>query len=103
MKVGWIIDRREHDRKCWACKWVDAEILYPTDRQARALRMYERAVEQIEAMEGAFTRAEAWHRAGGGPLQYNAFGWAIHDLRMHGLLVCVRRSVSRCLTWQVVR
>jgi hypothetical protein len=103
MRVGTVLNRDEHLRKCWCCQWTYGDLHRPGHQTDRSLWTYEKAVEAIESTSGPFTRPDLWRAHGGGPSFYNILGFAIHDMRMHGLLRCVRMSGKRCMMWEVQR
>lgn len=94
----------ERGVQCWACS-ITVERFSRYSGGGSIWEHYERAVEAIEATVGPFTIAEVWHANGRGPALSNALTTAVRDMRMHGLLRCVKRAPSRnrCLQWIVVR
>lgn len=103
MTVGRILDPVEHDRKCWACQWTYGDLFRPGGQASKSQSLYERAVEAIEERRGSgpFTRPEVWRATHRTPTMYNVFGRALHDLRMHGLVSCVRMRNGKCYEWEV--
>lgn len=94
----------ERGVQCWACT-ITVERFSRYGDRGSIWEWYERAVEAIEATSGPFTISQVWHANGGGPAMNNALTKAVRDMRMHGLIRCVKRTPSRnrCLQWIVVR
>lgn len=99
-----IVSLCERGVQCWACS-ITVERFSRYGDHGSIWEWYERAVEAIEATRGPFTISEVWHANGGGPSLSNALTKAVRDMRMHGLLRCIKRTPSRnrCLQWIVVR
>lgn len=94
----------EHRERCWACS-ITVERTSRYGDGVSIWEHYEHAVEAIEATVGPFTLSQVWHANGRGPAFSNALTKAIRDMRMHGLVRCVKRTPTRnrCLQWIVVR
>jgi hypothetical protein len=95
---------------CWSCRWAYRSDFRPglstTGRKAReSIDIYERCVEVIESYQGSgpFTRPKAWQQSRTGPTGYTLLGYALWDMRMHGLVDVVRWSHGRKASdWEVI-
>lgn len=98
------------ERVCWACasRWTNGT----RDCLTRALQ-YEAAVEYIESQTGSFTIAGLWDSFSpmyppygnyDRRMMHQTFNNAVHDMAMHGLVICVRRGRGgrKCLEWQTI-
>lgn len=71
-----------------------------------AFIQYEQVVEYIETLPAGttFSITSAWKALGRGLSEYTYTKYAIRDLYLHNLIVCVKKTTNnRCLSYQVKR
>lgn len=92
--------------RCHACN-IDVESKHRNrGYMLSAFIQYERAVEYIESLpvDAKFSITSVWKGIGRGLSEYNYTRHAIHDLYLHNLIVCVKKTTdNRCLSYQVKR
>ena len=89
--------------RCYACS-IDVTGKYRNDSILLvSFLQYERVVEYIEEIPAgvSFNRVSVWLALGRGYKLNNIVYNVIRDMYVHGLLVCVRKSGYRCLSYQV--
>lgn len=97
----------EHDTgRCFACLWAYRNDAFrPGPQATRSMEIYEQAVEVIESYQGRgpFRRPQAWQKSRTGPTGYQMMGYALWDMRMHGLVDVVRWTpAGKAAEWEVI-
>lgn len=87
---------------CWSCSLDLTRLRHP--RVLRSAYAYESAVEKAEELV-EFSIAELVYAVGPSPTVHGAANRAVHDMRLHGLVRCVKRGINRnrCLRWELLR
>lgn len=95
----------EHDRRCHACS-IDVHSRHRNaGKMMSAFVEYERVVEYVESLppDTRFTVHGVWYALGRGYSLITYTKYAIRDMRLHGIIRCVRRSRNgKCLAYSKI-
>ncbi len=109
MTVGRVAEPVIHGLRCWACgAGLTSQDNVRYGKWLQRIDIYERAVEIAERLR-VFSIAEIYEALGRGPVAHIMSRHAVHDMAMHGLIVCVQQGskVNRhgnrnCYRWEII-
>lgn len=96
-------------QSCYACAVIVTTGVHTRTRKIQTFEIYESVVEYLESLpSGAvFHKVNVWRALGGGPTIHNVVTHVFHDMRLHGLLYCVKsgsvRGIPVCYAYVLVR
>ncbi len=109
MTVGHVAEPVIHGLRSWACGaglTSQANVRY--GKWLQRIEIYERCVEVAERLR-SFSTAEIREAVGRGPVAHTMSRHAVHDMAMHGLIVCVHRGGKpnrhgkrNCYRWEII-
>lgn len=111
MTVGHVAEPVIHGLRCWACgAGLTSQDNVRYGKWLQRIEIYERCVELMEHLR-TFSVAEIRDALGRGPVPVHHVmsRHAVHDMAMHGLIVCVQQGskVNRhgnrnCYRWEII-